>query len=58
MKNIAIDKSSGKGWFLRMGSQTIELSSLEVWSLSRVLKTTEEDVYAEILSELNPDGTN
>lgn len=58
MLNIRIEKAKGKGWFLKIGSQTIALTSLEVWCLRRVLETTDDNVYKEIESEVNPDGTN
>lgn len=58
MLNIRIEKAKTKGWFLKIGSQTIALTSVEVWALRRVLETTENMVYEEISGELNPDKTN
>ena len=56
MLNIKIEKAKGKGWFLKIGNHVIALTSLEIWSLRRVLESTENVVYEEIESELNPDG--
>lgn len=53
MYNIKIEKAKGNGWFLKIGSYIIALTSLEVWCLRRVLETTENTVYLEIESELN-----
>jgi len=58
MLNIKIEKVKPKGWFLKIGSRTIALTSLEVWCLKRVLEPTENTVYLEIKDELNPDKTN
>ena len=57
MTNIRIEKAKGKGWFLRIGSHPlIALTSLEVWDLSRVLKSTDHIVFDEIRDEIDEDG--
>lgn len=53
MLSIRVEKAKGKGWFLKIGTQTIALTSIEVWCLRRVLESTEDVVYWEIESELN-----
>lgn len=58
MLNIRVEKAKQKGWFLKIGSQVIALTSLEMWCLRRVLESTENTVYLEIESELNPDKSN
>ncbi len=58
MLNIKIEKAKGKGWFLKIGSQTIALTSIEVWALMNVLEPIEKEINKDILNELNPDKTN
>jgi hypothetical protein len=55
MKNVKLEKATGKGWFLTIGDNLITnhwaVTSLELWALKKVIQDNMEKIMEEIHAE-------